>query len=148
MQNLASHKRILIPIDLSENSLNVLPIVEKLASGNDVETHILSVNVTQVAMAHAAGSGVPSSVQSDTNQDVLERLKTSIGSSLNNKGSRFAVVEGHDAADAIVEYANEHDIDLIVMTTHGYSGLTRVLLGSVAESVMRRARVSVLTFKA
>ena len=148
MQNVANYKRILIPIDLSDNSLNVLPIVEKLASGTDVETHVLSVNVTQVAMAHAAGSGVPSTVQTDTNQDVLERLKGLIGSSLNNNVSRFAVIEGHDAADAIVEYANEHEIDLIVMTTHGYSGLTRVLLGSVAESVMRKSNVSVLTFKA
>lgn len=148
MQNVANYKRLLIPIDLSENSLNVLPIVEKLAGGTDVETHVLSVNVTQVAMAHAAGSGVPSTVQSDSNQNVLERLKSSIGSLLENKDNKFVVIEGHDAADAIVEYANEHDIDLIVMTTHGYSGLTRVLLGSVAESVMRKSNVSVLTFKA
>lgn len=42
-------------------------------------------------------------------------------------------------ASAIVEYAEEHDIDQIVMGSHGRDGVTRILLGSVAETVVRRA---------
>ena len=48
-------------------------------------------------------------------------------------------------ADEIVQYADEHAIDLIVMGTHGREGVMRVVLGSVAETVVRRARCPVLT---
>lgn len=55
---------------------------------------------------------------------------------------RTAVVTG-DPAGKIVDYANEHEVDLIVVGNHGRTGATRVLLGSVAEAVSRRAAVPV-----
>ncbi len=48
----------------------------------------------------------------------------------------------------ILNYADEHDIDIIVMGTHGHSGLERYLLGSVAEKVVRMADVPVVTIRA
>ena len=50
-------------------------------------------------------------------------------------------------AEEIVQYADEHAIDLIVMGTHGREGVMRVVLGSVAESVVRRAPCPVLTVR-
>jgi len=47
----------------------------------------------------------------------------------------------------IIDYATKHDIDLIVMATHGRTGLAHVLLGSVAEKVVRKASCPVLTIK-
>jgi len=47
----------------------------------------------------------------------------------------------------IIDYAIKHDIDLIVMATHGRTGLAHVLLGSVAEKVVRKAPCPVLTIK-
>ncbi|NHN46976.1 universal stress protein [Halostella sp. JP-L12] len=52
-------------------------------------------------------------------------------------------VEVGGPANAIVEYAEEHDVDLIVTGSHGRSGMTRILLGSVAETVVRRSPVPV-----
>lgn len=52
-----------------------------------------------------------------------------------------------DPAGRIVELAEEENIDLIVMGTHGRTGLKRLLMGSVAEAVVRRAKCPVLTFK-
>ena len=52
------------------------------------------------------------------------------------------------AADRIVEYAANNDVDLIIMGTHGRTGLRRVLMGSVAESVVRHAECPVLALKA
>ncbi|MDP6446206.1 MAG: universal stress protein [Pirellulaceae bacterium] len=49
--------------------------------------------------------------------------------------------------DAIARFADEHDADLIVIGSHGRTGGMRVLLGSVAETLMRRAKCSVLTVK-
>jgi universal stress protein A len=52
-----------------------------------------------------------------------------------------------DPAGAIVDFAKDEQIDLIVLGTHGRSGLSRLLMGSVAEAVVRRAECPVLTFK-
>ncbi len=56
------------------------------------------------------------------------------------------LVEGEPAAE-IVRVAREHQCDLIVMGTHGRTGLQRLLMGSIAEQVMRRAPCPVLTVK-
>jgi nucleotide-binding universal stress UspA family protein len=56
------------------------------------------------------------------------------------------VVEG-DPADEILKLATGHGIDLIVMGTHGNTGLTRLLMGSVAENVTRKAACPVLTLR-
>ena len=50
-----------------------------------------------------------------------------------------------NAADSIVEYAEDNQIGMIVMGTHGYTGLSRLVLGSVAERVVRSAHCPVLT---
>lgn len=50
-------------------------------------------------------------------------------------------------ADTIVEYADEHDVDLIVIPTHGRTGLRRLLHGSVAEAVLRKSKCVVATVR-
>lgn len=52
-----------------------------------------------------------------------------------------------DPAHAIVRLAKDEDVDMIVMGTHGRTGLSRMLMGSVAEAVVRRAECPVLTYK-
>ena len=52
-----------------------------------------------------------------------------------------------DPADEIVKIAHEDNVDLIVMATHGRTGFKRLLMGSVAEEVVRRAECPVFTFK-
>jgi nucleotide-binding universal stress UspA family protein len=59
---------------------------------------------------------------------------------------RHVLLEG-DPAVEIVRYAHEMNMDLVVMGTHGRTGLDRMLMGSVAEKVMREARCSVLVVK-
>ncbi|MFD1647972.1 universal stress protein [Haloarchaeobius litoreus] len=53
------------------------------------------------------------------------------------------VTEVGRPAQAILEYADDHDVDQIVMGSHGRSGIDRALLGSVSETVTRRARIPV-----
>jgi len=54
------------------------------------------------------------------------------------------IIEDRNPIDAIIEYANANDIDLIVMGTCGMTGLTRIILGSVAENVVRHAKKPVV----
>jgi nucleotide-binding universal stress UspA family protein len=58
-----------------------------------------------------------------------------------------AVLEAASPATALVEYARRNRIDLVVMATHGRTGITHLLLGSTAEKLVRTAPVPVLTVR-
>jgi nucleotide-binding universal stress UspA family protein len=58
-----------------------------------------------------------------------------------------AIVEGGSPKVEIINYARTHNIDLIVLSTHGRTGLTHVIMGSVAESIVRTAPCPVLTMR-
>jgi len=58
-----------------------------------------------------------------------------------------ADVEFGDPAENIINYANMHDVDLIAMTTHGRTGMRRLLVGSVAEEVLRHVVVPILMLR-
>ena len=55
--------------------------------------------------------------------------------------------EGGQEARAIIDYAEDHSVDLIVLGSHGRTGSTRILLGSVAEHVVRRAHIPVMVVR-
>ena len=75
---------------------------------------------------------------------LLSRLRADLGSTV---PVVFATLRG-DEAEQIVTYARHHGVDLIVLGTHGRTGFTRALLGSVAERVVRTASCPVLTVPA
>lgn len=65
-----------------------------------------------------------------------------------NFGACAALETSDFPADAVVAYAREHGVDLIVTGTHGRTGLSRAVIGSVAEKIVRTAPCPVLTVKA
>ena len=147
MQNI---ERVLVPIDLSERSLAALKVAQQMAKYSGAEVRVLTVDQQVVNSVSAIGIGVmqssigPYSVPKTHDQiaDLLCEFTESSG--LNCDGLKYQVVDGSPAT-AIVEYAKDNQIDLIVMTTHGHTGLTRMLMGSVAEKVVRTATCPVLT---
>lgn len=62
--------------------------------------------------------------------------------------SAIEAIAGHDAADAIRTYAEQHGVDMIVLSSHGRTGLAHFLIGSVAEKLLRRSPCPVLTVPA
>lgn len=62
---------------------------------------------------------------------------------LNNRNVKTAVLEG-EAADAILDYAKEYKMDLIVMGTHGHSGLKHLLMGNTAARIVKHSQVPLL----
>ncbi|WP_292486571.1 universal stress protein [Methanohalobium sp.] len=64
----------------------------------------------------------------------------------NNVEVKIQLLEG-DPAERIIDYAENNDIDLIVMGTHGESGISRFLMGSVAQKVVRKSSTEVLISK-
>lgn len=60
--------------------------------------------------------------------------------------ARTVIVEG-DAAESICSYSAEHDVDLLVMSTHGRSGIRKIVYGSVAERILHDAKIPVLLIR-
>jgi nucleotide-binding universal stress UspA family protein len=130
-------KTILFPTDESEGSRVAFRAASSLACDLGARLIILEV-VPQAVTIY----GPPS-------EDYLNQMKLSLKQlTVDNPNVRVEryVTEGNPA-EAIVRAAEETKCDLIVMATHGRTGAKRVVLGSVAETVMRRSRCPVLIIK-
>ena len=84
-------------------------------------------------------------VREDPTEEALTRLQDLIPDT--GRGTWDVAVATGQPADAVVRVAQERGVDLIVMATHGRTGLQHILLGSVAEKVVRLAPCPVLTVR-
>ena len=142
-------RRILAPIDFSEPSAQGLAYARTLA-----ETHRARLDLLHVieeptfpamygAVMHELYGALP-----DVNQQALDALQRLLDEAAGPEvESGLHVVKGRAAAE-ILRFAERAEIDLIVMASHGLSGLEHVLLGSVAEKVVRQAACPVFVVKA
>jgi len=137
------YKRILIPLDGSALAEAVLPHVEGLAKSSAAELVLL-----RVAFAHMLPGADPIEAQVARVQEA-ENYVADLAKRLQEKGvSAEAKVRYGDPAEEILDHAARDHIDLIAMSTHGRTGLKRVVLGSVAENVLRSAPVPMLLVRA
>lgn len=140
-------ERILFPTDFSECTRHAFPHTLHFARKFNAEVHLLHAVVLHEADPGNAAHPLPD-VQG-LYQVLEERADSQMARAVANHGDRVRIRQAQmrsiSAAGAILEYAAEHDIDLITMGTHGRRGLRRLLLGSVAEEVVRLAPCPVLT---
>lgn len=134
--------RILVPVDFSETSAAALRYGVNLARGFKATLHLLHVPEHPGEAAEAEYPIGLFETMQNAAHDRLRHLLTDVDA---NELQPQCSMRLGAAPEAIVDYAQEHDIDLIVMGTHGRTGLARVLLGSVAETVVRTAPCPVLT---
>jgi nucleotide-binding universal stress UspA family protein len=138
-------RRILAAVDLSEHSLRALAVARDLARALGATLCVLHAYEplpVQAALGHGGLAGVPILPPVDLRRETQAAFERELGR-FDWKGLAHerALVDG-GAADAIL--AAEHDRDLVVLGTHGRSGLERLLLGSVAYAVLRGAQGAVL----
>jgi universal stress protein A len=141
-------KKILVPLDFSEHSDAALDLAVELVKEQGGEVHLLHAYELPAAVTMAYGVAIPQSVWDGVQQAAQERLDQALArvKAAGVKGTtHFAT---GPASDAITAAAAEQKADLIVMGTRGLRGLKHVLLGSVAERVLRTAHCPVLTVKA
>jgi nucleotide-binding universal stress UspA family protein len=134
---------ILHPTDFSENSESAFRLACALAW--DYKARLVLLHVLPPPMViYAGGLAAPTDMWRDTDE-AKGRLK-SMEEEAHYVRVESLVMEG-DPVDMILRAAEETHSDVIVMGTHGRTALTRLLLGSVAESVIRKAPCPVLTAK-
>ncbi len=140
--------RILVPIDFSEHAKGALTYALKLARALHAQIDILHVlEEPAFPSFYGAGALMLYGEKPDLESDAHVALRSLIESAQPGETPINAFVEKGHAADGIVAFAKNNDTDLIVIPTHGLTGLKHVLLGSVAERVVREASCPVLVFK-
>ena len=141
--------RILVPMDFSEPSDAALEYARTVATRFGGTVHLLHVAEDPYRALYSAEVYVPimEGLREEILTDALDRLKNRLRSSdVRELGATAEAIIGMPAR-SIVEYAGAHDIDLIVMGTHGRGGMSHLLMGSVAERVVRTAGCPVLTVR-
>jgi nucleotide-binding universal stress UspA family protein len=154
------YKKIMVPLDGSELAECVLPHVNGFVSGFQVDT-IVFVRVMEPTpalfseMGNAANPHALESIQKNIAMIDKERMSSAakylehVISRLKQDGIKFkADVLVGQIADRLVDYVDANEIDLVLIATHGRSGINRWVRGSIADKVLRSARAPVLMVRA
>jgi nucleotide-binding universal stress UspA family protein len=140
------YQAVMVPLDGSEFGRHAIPWALAIAEPAGARVDLVHVLTPPYDMGVAEGDKLILAEAIDSQRTATEQRLEDLANRLHvGTGVRFssAVVEGH-TADALLRYADENAIDLIVMTTHGRSGLARAVLGSTSDQVVRRSRCPVL----
>ena len=141
--------RILVPTDFSPPSDAALEYARAVATRFGASLHLLHVVDDPYRAAYATEVYVPEveGLRDDLIADAINKLKGRLQSSdVQVLGATTDAIIGTPAW-SIVEYATVHEMDLIIMGTHGRGGMSHLLMGSVAERVVRTAPCPVLTVR-
>lgn len=139
------YKKILVPLDGSSLAESVLSQVLPLAQCADAEIVLLRVLALPISAYMAvAEPRIAMGAREDAEAQAKEYLAR-VAAPLRDEGYRVSVEIGTGViADAIQEKAKQIQADLIAMSTHGRGGLARLMIGSVADQVVRNSRLPVL----
>ncbi len=144
-----SFQKILCPIDFSDPSYRALATADELARRYNAELHVLHVVPPVPLVELPPGSGTAAFDVKQYESKLLESYRKSLDNALAEFVKPDIEVTRHidigDPAHEIVVLAEKIHADVIVIATHGRTGLKRFLFGSVAEAVVRRSPCAVLT---
>ena len=141
-------KHILVPTDFSEASYSAVKYGRALAESFESSLHVLHVIEDPVLYAPTSEGYVPYvDLQEEMEKSAREWLSKVLTDADRERFHARLVTKRGSAFVEIVRYAKTEDIDLIVMGTHGRGPIAHMLLGSVAEKVVRKAPCPVLTVR-
>jgi nucleotide-binding universal stress UspA family protein len=143
-------KRILVATDLGEPADTALAYGRELARTCGAALDVL--HVAQNLLTRAFGTDGYIAAYPEMQRDLEEAARARLERLVNDEGraalgARIIVRTSNSPAIEIIAYASEADIDLIVIGTHGRSAMAQLLMGSVAERVVRTAPCPVLTVR-
>ena len=147
---------ILVALDGSELAEQALPMAKDVARSSNATIHLIQAVSRQPELEAARGGGDTSIQAVELTRDLAHQLVEArlsrgreylegIAGQLKSEGfgAETAIQEGA-AVENIVDYSRADGVDLVVMSSHGYGGIKRLLLGSVTDRVIRSCEVPVL----
>lgn len=139
-------RKILIPFDFSDHSRHALRWGVSLAKQYGAKMLLLHV-IPEVLEEASARESASEQLVIDLTADIEAQLQDISHQEMREGGSMQAKVVDGKPAEEILRVAHEEAVDLIIMGTHGRTGLPHLLLGSTAEAVVRGAPCPVFTVK-
>jgi nucleotide-binding universal stress UspA family protein len=140
-------KSIMVPIDFSEYSKNAFKYAIDFAKLFNAKMYLIYVvepiiYPADFSMGQVAIPSADIDLQTRANEELINLAKT-IGSGLQIE----TIIKTGKPFFEIIESAKEKDVDLIIIATHGHTGVEHLLFGSTAEKVVRKAPCPVLTLR-
>lgn len=142
-----AYKKILVCLDGSPLAEAALPHAQILASDEEAEILLLRVSANPAAEFSFSDPAIANSVIQEMESETLHYMQ-SVRSRLQKAGFRtsFLIRQGA-VAETILQTASEIQTDVIVMSTHGRSGVQRWLLGSVADRIVTHSNIPVMLIR-
>ena len=141
------YRKILIPLDGSELAKKALDEAEKLAKTFDAE--IILFEVVPFMPIYGSPELVTPLIVDEKQKEAAEKYLSNLAEELKKRGLKTTAMvrTGQQVAVEIIDFAKESGANLIVMCTHGRSGISRWVLGSVALKVLTRAETPILLIR-
>lgn len=136
-------RNILIPTDFSDYASVAIEYGSTLADAFAAKVHLIHVLETHLSAVPVFGGGLAVSSNVSESKSTAQKMLAELAE---GRDMTLCTLDGPPFLE-ILRYAEQHDIDMIVMGTHGRSGLEHVLLGSVAERIVRKSACPVLTIR-
>lgn len=137
-------RKVLVPLDFSDPSQRAMQYARRFAEPSQAELILLYVIEP---VAYPAELGVVINLDADLTERAQSELQKLREQHLGDYSNARCLVRSGVADTEIVTCAGDEQVDLIVIGTHGFSGLKHLLLGSTAERVVRDAKCPVLTVR-
>jgi len=144
------YQKIMVPLDGSQVAECVIPHIEMIAGKSGTGVELVTVieplvipTRGQIALSDDDIKQIDAEGRKEAHKyldQVALRLKQA------GVNARVVILTGK-AADSLVRYANNNEVDLIIMATHGRSGISKIFWGSVAEKILRATAIPVLLIK-
>jgi nucleotide-binding universal stress UspA family protein len=146
-----NYKHVIVPLDGSELAESVLPHLEAVASNCQITTVELVRVVPPLEMHYKAALPIDSKQEKQINQEALKEaesylLKVKAGLNASLMEISIKVLPG-EAAQQLVEYIEKCGADLLIIATHGRSGISRWVWGSVADKLLRSSCIPVFVVR-
>ena len=139
--------KILVPTDFSELSLAAMEYATSFSKIYDARITMIHVVENPSAFAFHTVDVSSETLLRDAEEDAEKELREFISTKIPKLKGIIPIVRRGNASREIVHVASEEEFDVIIMATHGRTGVAHMLMGSIAESVVWYSSVPVLTVK-
>jgi nucleotide-binding universal stress UspA family protein len=141
-------QRILVPLDLSQQGTSSVPFAIQMAQPNTIIDLVFVLEPPTLLDGYAIYSY--EQIYADLKKELeakFELLVSELKLKYPNQTFDHHLLEDTDIAQSVIQYSSSNNVDLIVVSSHGRRGLNRVLMGSIAEELMRLSTIPVLVCK-
>ncbi|MCB2180908.1 MAG: universal stress protein [Desulfobulbaceae bacterium] len=139
-------KNIVVPVDFGKNTEKLVKYAVDMAAKCSAKIHFIHVATSRQGYDMMLGITSFKDIVKQVREASEKKMENLVEDCSDYGGGCSGKVVDGDVVDGIVAYAEAEGADLIIVATHGASGLEKILLGSVAERVIKRAHCPVLSF--